>query len=134
MTKSEIEAIALGAIERVRAGQHVEDDRIELKADWPADHYKAARRIAGHANASRGEPMIWIIGLDEDRGVIGVEKSAFQAWHAQVSRWFDGYAPEPILLCVTVESKTVAILTYETDRPPYVVGLEKGGAVQFEVP
>ena len=26
----------------------------------------AARKIAGHANAARGEPILRIIGLDED--------------------------------------------------------------------
>jgi hypothetical protein len=134
MNKSEIEAVALDAIERVRLGQHVEDDRIELKAEWPAEHHGAARRIAGHANASRHQPIIWIIGLDEKRGVVGVERNDYESWHAKVSRHFEGYAPEPLLLCVSVEGKTVAVLYYETDRPPYLVKNEHGGAIQFEVP
>jgi hypothetical protein len=45
----------------------IEDDRVELKADWP-DAEKAARRVAGHANASGGGSVLWIIGLDEQRG------------------------------------------------------------------
>ena len=48
------------------AGIFSEDDRVELKGEWPTDIPKAARRIAGHANASGGQSVLWVIGLDEE--------------------------------------------------------------------
>lgn len=47
--------------------------RRELKAEWLPDHSKVARRqIAGHANVARGD--LWLIGVDEKRGVAGVDQ------------------------------------------------------------
>jgi hypothetical protein len=53
----EIGRWALRAIDQVEAGQPNEDFRVELKSQWPADFQKAARRVAGHANAARSEPV-----------------------------------------------------------------------------
>jgi hypothetical protein len=53
MRPPEIEAWALDVIRRVSSGQPHEDFRVELKADWITTE-KAARRLAGHANAARG--------------------------------------------------------------------------------
>ena len=64
-----IESWALRVLERVGNRQSVEDSKVELKAKWP-DPVKAARRIAGHANAARGESILWLIGADEKQGVI----------------------------------------------------------------
>jgi hypothetical protein len=41
----------------------VEDDLIEFKRTWIKPH-KAARRIAAHANAARGQDILWLIGVD----------------------------------------------------------------------
>jgi len=65
-----LEERVLSIVELVLNGRTVEDDRVELKAEWPEDHYKAARHIAGLANASRGEDVLWIVGLDETTGVV----------------------------------------------------------------
>jgi hypothetical protein len=65
MQSHQIEAWALNAIDRVRSGQPNDDARVELEAGWPDDPKKAARRIAGHANAARGTPILWMIGVDE---------------------------------------------------------------------
>jgi hypothetical protein len=54
MRISELEGRTLQLMDRLIAGQPIEDDRIELKRDWP-DPVKAARILAGHANASLGE-------------------------------------------------------------------------------
>ena len=67
----EIENWVLEIIEQVESGQPNEDYRVELKAEWP-DAKKAARRIAGHANAAHGEPILWVIGVDEKKGAVGV--------------------------------------------------------------
>ena len=63
MRRHEIEDWALRIIEQVESGQPNEDYRVELKAQWP-DTREAARRIAGHANAAHGEPILWLIGVD----------------------------------------------------------------------
>jgi hypothetical protein len=41
---------------------------MELEREWPEYFYKAVRRVAGQ-NAARQEPIIWIIGVDEERRV-----------------------------------------------------------------
>lgn len=65
----QVEAWVLSIVDRVRKKQRIEDDRVELKAEWP-EIAKAARRVAGHANASGGDSVLWIIGLNEERGVV----------------------------------------------------------------
>jgi len=35
MRTVEVEAWVLSLVDRIGAGQHVEDSRVELKADWP---------------------------------------------------------------------------------------------------
>lgn len=66
MRQIEIEAWVLRVIEQVKRGQSNEDSRVELKARW-IEPEKAARQIAGHANAARGDKILWIIGLDEKK-------------------------------------------------------------------
>ena len=51
----EIEYRVRRIVEAVERGEPIEDDLVELKSEWLRDHHKAARRIAGHANAARGE-------------------------------------------------------------------------------
>src|SRR6266498_182530 len=65
MLSQHIEGRVLNLVERVLNGARIEDFRVECKGTWPSAA-KAARQIAGHANAARGEPILWIIGLDED--------------------------------------------------------------------
>jgi len=138
MKTHEIEAWALRAIERVEQHQPNEDSRIELRADWP-DHKRAARWIAGHANALRGEPILWVIGVDEDRGVKGASQNNLPNWWAQVKAQFDGSHPELCDLLVNWKGNTVVALYFETERIPFVVknpahGSQNGGPVQREVP
>lgn len=51
MKSREIEGWSLRIIESVGAGRPNEDFLVELKATWPDNPNKAARQIAGHANA-----------------------------------------------------------------------------------
>lgn len=69
MRMNDIENWALKIIDRVQSSQPVEDSRVELKAQWPVELNKAARQIAGHANAAHGESILWLIGIDEKEGV-----------------------------------------------------------------
>jgi len=139
MKLNQIEAWTLRVIERAAHNQLIEDARVELKAEWPNDAGKAARQIAGHANAARGEPILWLIGVDEKRGVVGADNEEIADWLAKVKSYFDGVAPHVTNLSVPSEGKTVVALLFETDRGPFVVrnsafGQQNGGPVQWEVP
>lgn len=138
MRPIDIELWVQRVAEQAGAGQHTEDSLVELKAQWPqpAD---AARRIAAHANAARGAPILWIIGIDELRGVTGAEPSELADWYASVCSQFDQVYPEPQDLNVKLGERTVVALLFSTDRAPYVVrnaafGSKGGGSVQWEVP
>jgi hypothetical protein len=134
MRPHELESWVLNIAERVSRGDPVEDVRVELKAEWPQPA-KAARRIAGHANASRGDPILWVIGIDEKLGVIGAQPEAVHDWWPKVERHFDGIAPTLTDLNVPMSpSKTVVALFFATDRAPYVVKVAEGGTISHEVP
>lgn len=64
MNSRQIESWALRVIDCVKNGQPNEDFLVELKTEW-IDTKKAARIIAGHANAARGENILWLIGVNE---------------------------------------------------------------------
>ena len=92
MRPHEIEYWALKVIDQVNNGQPIEDSRVEVKGDW-IDHYKAARQIAGHANAARGASILWLIGVDEKSGVIGVKHEDLSDWFSKVKAQFEGITP-----------------------------------------
>jgi len=134
MRTSELEAWAYQIIERVRRHQPIEDDRVELKATM-IEATKAARLIAGHANQSHGEPILWLMGVDEKQGITGVP-------HVEMSNWLKPYKScfsenvYPDLLkhaVLPVESMSVVMLYFETERAPYVVKDKSGGHL-LEVP
>ncbi|WP_344204444.1 hypothetical protein [Aeromicrobium alkaliterrae] len=109
---------------------------MELKRDWPDAGLKVARQVAGHANASGGEPILWIIGVDErGRRVHGAGGTEPSNWWGSVSRHFDEVHPELQILNVPIgRGKSVVALHFTSDRAPYIVGVENGGRVEREVP
>ena len=140
MRAAEIESWTLDVVDHVKAHLRVEDSRVECKAAW-IDPVQAARRIAGHANAARGEGILWVMGLDEKRGlVVGVTLTEFSAWWAKVESQFDeGMAPAVQDVAVHVDKrKAVDALYMETDRAPFVIRNPGHGTVKgmpkFEVP
>lgn len=136
MKKQEIEFRVLDIIDRLEKGQPIEDDMVELKTEWPADHFKAARRIAAHANSARGEPIMWLIGIDEKNGVVGADFEELSIWYAKIKSKFDqGMAPNLISLAVPYNGKTVVALVFETERSPFVIRIPATwGPVTNEVP
>lgn len=134
-TRSHIEAWVYDLADRVQRRDRVEDDvRVELKRDWPEPQV-AARRLAGHANAARREPILWVIGMDEDTGPTKPGASWDPAtWWSQVSREFDGQPPGLTAVSVPIEAVTLTALHFTTLQPPYVVKNPKGGAITHEVP
>ena len=138
MRPIQIESWALEIIDCVNSKSPKEDSRVELKSEWP-EPQKAARQIAGHANAARGEPILWLIGVDEDKGVKGAAHEELASWFVSIQAEFDGIAPSMIDLNIPVSGKTVVALYFETDRAPYVIknpafGTEKGGPISYETP
>jgi hypothetical protein len=142
MNPRQIESWALRVIDCVKSGQPNEDFLVELKATWISEE-KAARRIAGHANAARGENILWLIGVDEAKGVdcvIGANAADIASWYPTVESFFNELVPRMISsLNIPVDDKTVVALVFETDRAPFVVknqafGSVKGVAVELEVP
>ncbi|MCI0427906.1 MAG: hypothetical protein L0Z46_07830, partial [Nitrospiraceae bacterium] len=140
MRAQDIEAWVLQIVDRVKNGQPIEDVRVELKSTWPDDPKKAARQIAGHANSARGEAILWIIGLDEEKGaVLGAAYNELARWYPAVQAEFDGLSPDLTSLNVPTTNTTVVALLFETERVPYVVknpvfGTPGGGPVSLEVP
>ncbi len=135
MRPHEIESWTLSIIDRIVQDQPVEDSRVELKAEWPRDPAKAARRLAGHANAARQESILWLIGVDEGaRTVVGADFANLAFWWPQVQHWFEGITPAIVDVNVPYEGRTVAALCFETDRAPYVVNVGDQGPVTHEVP
>lgn len=139
MTPNEIEAWALRVIDRVRRGATVEDSRVEVKTDWPPDEDRVARRIAGHANASGGEPILWLVGVDEKTATVpGCSPRDFASWWPKVRSWFDGASPDVQDVRVDSSGAAVTALLFQTDRRPYVVRNkgygERGVQVEREVP
>lgn len=134
MRKQDIESWALRVVDQVKASQPHEDDRVELKSQWTDDLYKTARQIAAHANAARGEAILWLIGVDEKNGVTGASQVEMSDWYKQVESHFDGVAPQLTYINVPTGGETVAALLFETDRAPYVVVVPDGGRTTREVP
>lgn len=139
MNSRQIENWALRVIDCVKKGQPNEDFLVELKRDWIAPEAKAARRIAGHANAARGENILWLIGVDEKQGVIGVNAADLASWYPAVESYFNELAPRMIPLNIPVDGVTVVALLFDTARTPFVVknpvyGSSGGGFVELEVP
>lgn len=140
MNKAQIESWALHVIDTVVAGYPSEDARVELKREWPTDIPRAARRLAGHANTARGDPILWLVGVDQTAGVIGANHTDLATWWRQMQAQFDGVAPDLVDVNVPAPGGvTVAALYFETDRSPFVVlnpafGTPGGGAIQREVP
>jgi hypothetical protein len=139
MRPEQIEAWVLKILDQVTAGRRNEDTRVELKAQWP-DPRKAARRIAAHANASGTDTVLWIVGLDEQRGVVvPVTPTDLANWLPQCEAEFDGLAPSLTDVVVPTPAGQLVGLLFDATRRPYVVrnpayGIEPGDGVSLEVP
>ncbi len=135
LTLSAFETAVLSVLQRVTSGAGLEDSRVECKRHWP-EPADAARAIAGHANSLHGEPITWLIGVDEKAHTApGVPAHELSNWLSQFRSRFDGIPPDLLYsLNVPFESTSVAALLFLTDRAPYVVKNAQGGPIQLEVP
>ncbi len=139
MRRAEISAWAYRVLEQLAGGGPLEDAHVELKADW-IDSVKAARRIAGLANAARGDPALWLVGIDEKTSqVVGAEPVAFADWWEQVRVCFVDTVPAPTDVVVEIDDTTVVAVSFDTEEVPYVIrnpnhGRVKGDSAELEVP
>ncbi len=141
MTKSEIELAVIEAADLARNKQKKEDWFVEKKSAWfdinnDTESLKWARRIAGHANAAQGQPILWIVGIDDGEGVVGKADSVDPAvWSAKLIRHFDGEHPSFRDQVVKLDTGEIIVaIAIDTDRPPYVISYTDNGTKRFEVP
>lgn len=136
MTHQELELWTREIVEAVLANQRIEDSRVELKSSWPEPR-KAADRLAAHANAARGTPILWLIGVDEKNcRLTNADPVELANWYKSVESYFDGFAPRlPIDANVRFDGNTVVVLNFETHQgAPFVVEGTKGSYPEFIVP
>lgn len=140
MRRIEIEAWARLVLDGLREDRHLEGARVELKSQWPADHNKSARQIAGLCNAARGDEVMWLVGADEQAGqILGVTPD-MSSWWPQVQSEFDGEGPSVTEVRVAIsDGVTVTAILFDSELAPFVVrnanfGKPGGGRVAYEVP
>jgi len=137
MRDPEIEAWAIRVLDGARAGRQGQDARVELKSQW-GDPHSLARGLAGLANACRGEPALWLVGVDENGTVYGAEEGDFPGWWRTMSAHFDGLAPDIHEVAVPYQGDTVVAVQIETSRGPFVVNNPEfgtsGHVIAHEVP
>lgn len=139
MNPLDLEAFALRELDRVVKGQRVEDSTVELKREWPTDHFKAARRIAGHCNAAPDSAVVWIFGRGEDGSASDQPTPETHEWIAQVGKYFDGVAPRLLTDARFLHKDSPATaLLLDTRQRPYVVRVPchkpNAGTARLEVP
>src|SRR5579863_9772535 len=136
MRSSDVEHWVLQLADRVREGKPVEDSRVELKSAWPEPDHKAARQLAGLANAARNEPILVVIGLDPDARVVkSADERELANWWPQIQKRFSGPAPELAhTLAVSSGDAVLMALLFETTRAPFVTNVPTGGPYDRDVP
>lgn len=123
MRAIDLEARVITAVDQIRAGQPVEHDFIECKRDWPREN--KARQLAGSLNRAGGDPVIYIIGIDEGTGAIfDVPATEVSDWWTQITSKFDQTPPEMIRhmpVHIGDNGEHVVAVAFASDRAPYVV-------------
>ena len=134
----EAERWAISILDTIETHALREDALVEIKAEWP-ESYRASRRIAGQANAACGSEILWIIGADELRGVLGVQAPDLAVWLPSVWRHFEGPHPAVIDLQIERSGAICTAMVFDTTRAPFVVrnpefGSRQGVVIEREVP
>lgn len=123
MRAIDLETRVLTAVEQIRAGKSVEHDFIECKRDWPKE--EKVRQLAGSLNRAGGDPVIYIIGIDEATGeIFDVSATEVADWWGQIMPKFDQTPPEMVRhmpVPVGDGGSQVVAVAFASDRAPYVV-------------
>lgn len=65
---------------------------------------------------------MWLIGLDQKRGIVGAKHQELSSWLPQVQRCFDGVSPAfQDLNIATPQGRDIVALQIDTERAPFVV-------------
>jgi len=135
LTSAQLETRVLELVDAVRGGDRIEDDLVECKSRWPSTD--KARQLAGSANSARGDPLLWILGLDENaRQVVPINDQDPAQWWSQIQARFDQDIAPALTMHLRVpvgENEAVIALLFATDRAPYLVKAS-GGSPEREVP
>jgi hypothetical protein len=119
----DLEARVITAIDQMREGRQVENDFIECKREWPSE--SKARQLAASLNRAAGDPVIYIIGIDEKTGVVlDVSDTDVLDWWNQILPRFDQTPPEMtrhMNVAVGPNGDSVTAVAISSDRAPYVV-------------
>jgi hypothetical protein len=134
MKSIELNSWALEFLGRVERRVPIEDFRVEAKKGWPdPSTVWTARQLAGHANAARGENILWLIGADEKSGkVVGAKREELSDWLAQVKSYFESEYPTLQDQIIDYNGITVIALCFDTSRFPYVIINPAHGKVKRE--
>jgi hypothetical protein len=119
-------------VHQILDGELTEDSFVEFKQELPADHRRAARRIAGLANSARGVEVLWLIGVADDGTVVGTCDPELSSWWPQIQRCFDEVAPDLASIAVARPEGRVLGLFFNTERAPYV--LKTAANPELEIP
>ena len=133
MKRIEIENWARTAVEASMTGETPDEDSgIEFKRELikPKD---AAKRIAGLANAARGENVMWVVGFDDEaKEVCTTSREDLSSWWPKVQRAFDLVSPDMKDVVVPIDGLgNVLALMFHTDNAPFVTRDKDG---KYEVP
>lgn len=104
----------------LRSTSKIEDAGVELKGTPPSPETKAGQ-LAGAANASGGDPIVWVFGIADDGSFVDIAGFDFDQWFAKIPSQFDGPYPEPTIAWLEEEGHGLLAVSFRTDHAPYVV-------------
>jgi hypothetical protein len=127
MLKPLADAWALEVLTHIASREAFETTHIELKSQVVPPRNFAAQ-LGGLANAARWHPVLVLFGIDR-RSSPGIQTFEVGDWYASLRASFEyGHAPELAYSnFVLFKDKTVGVLLFNTDNPPYVIGGGKKG-------
>jgi hypothetical protein len=125
-----LEAWANEVLDSVSRGQIKEDDRIEFKSKWPTELHRAARQIAGMANAARGSEVLWMIGVDTRQTPPWIDPGDTEIanWWPSVRKYFaENNYPQCSVLQARINGVSRYALVFDTEKVPFFVTNPKKG-------
>jgi hypothetical protein len=140
MSPAHIEQLVHRSLARARDGLPAENGTIEFKAEWPTDHRKVARRIAGHCNAALADVAVWVIGAADNGSAQTLGAVNAAQWWSQVQSFFEGTPPRLLdVLPIQTQGKEITALVFDARQRPYAwksshSGLPGSEAISVEVP
>jgi hypothetical protein len=138
---TQLEAWGNNIVQAVSVRGYQEDDRVEFKSAW-IDPKKAARRIAGAANAGRGADLIWIIGVDTRKAQPFTDPAPNELaqWLPAVKSCFvDAHTPVFRAFQIPAGDHTCFALAFDSEEAPFLIrnpskGTQSTEVIEFEVP